>query len=110
MAAFILAGPVVAAIEEQTLPQRYLAIYLKIDEAEHLEAKEDFRGALEEFEDCYAKLEQIHESDPRWESALVGHRLRRFQGEDRGVANEGDGAGGFQKFDSDSCDAPFLSL
>jgi hypothetical protein len=75
MAALILVGPVAAASAEPTLPQRYLAIYLKINEAEHLEAKGDYRGSLEDFEDCQAKLEQIRALDPRWESALVGHRL-----------------------------------
>lgn len=67
-------------IEEPTLPERYLAIYVKVNEAEHLEAKGDYRGAREDLEDCYTKLASIHESYPRWESALVGHRMDDCKG------------------------------
>ena len=60
---------------EQTLQQKYLDIYLRINDAEHLEKQGDFRGALDDFKDCYDKLAKIHESDPNWESALVVHRM-----------------------------------
>jgi Flp pilus assembly protein TadD len=77
----ILAGlvlvPFSLAPAEQTgtLQQRYLEIYLKINDAEHLEKQGDHRGALDDFKDCYAKLARIHNSDPNWETALVVHRL-----------------------------------
>lgn len=60
---------------ESTLPQRYLNIYLKINDATLLENQGDFHGALEDFKDCYAKLEKIQESNPDWETALIIHRL-----------------------------------
>ena len=68
----LLVAPVHA---EQTLQQRYLDIYLKINDAEHLEKQGDYRGALEDFKDCYSKLAKIHQSDPDWEKALVTHRM-----------------------------------
>jgi Flp pilus assembly protein TadD len=75
----ILAGslslPLSLAHAEPTLQQRYLDIYLKINDAEHLERQGDFRGALDDFQDCYNKLSRIHDSDPNWESALVVHRM-----------------------------------
>lgn len=58
-----------------TNQQEYLNIYLKINDAEHLEKQGDFRGALEDFKDCYARLAKIHKRDPNWESALVLHRM-----------------------------------
>src|SRR5271155_2143817 len=73
--AWILTVPLSLARAEQTLQQRYLDIYLKINDAEHLEKQGDYRGALEDYKDCYAKLAKIHESDPNWESALVVHRM-----------------------------------
>src|SRR5271156_6758311 len=63
------------SLAHATLQQDYLEIYLKINDAEHLEKQGDYRGALAYFKDCYAKLAKIHESDPNWESALVTHRL-----------------------------------
>jgi len=73
--AWVLIGPFSLARAEQTLQQKYLDIYLKINDAEHLEKQGDYRGALADFKDCYAKLAKIHESDPNWESALVVHRM-----------------------------------
>ena len=67
--------PLPLARADQTLQQRYLDIYLKINDAEHLEKQNDFRGALDDFKDCYAKLAKIHQSDPNWETALVVHRM-----------------------------------
>jgi Flp pilus assembly protein TadD len=58
-----------------TLQQQYLDIYLKINDAEHLERQGDFRGSLEDFKDCYAKLAKIHQNQPDWESALVVLRM-----------------------------------
>ena len=72
---WILTVPVSLVQAEPTLQQRYLDIYLKINDAEHLEKQGDFRGALDDFKDCYAKLAAIHESDPNWETALVTHRM-----------------------------------
>jgi len=77
--AWILTVPLSLAHGDQTLQQRYLDIYLKINDAEHLEKQNDFRGALEDFKDCYSKLEKIHQTDPNWENALVVHRMQDCQ-------------------------------
>ena len=77
--AWILTVPLSLAHGDQTLQQRYLDIYLKINDAEHLEKQNDFRGALEDFKDCYSKLEKIHQTDPNWEAALVVHRMQDCQ-------------------------------
>jgi tetratricopeptide (TPR) repeat protein len=53
----------------------YLKIYLKINDADQLERKGDYRGALADFKDCYERLQKIHNTDPSWESALVINRL-----------------------------------
>jgi Flp pilus assembly protein TadD len=53
----------------------YLKIYLKINDADQMERKGDYRGALADFKDCYARLQKIHNDDPSWESALVIHRM-----------------------------------
>ncbi len=58
-----------------TNQQEYLNIYLKIADADHLEKQGDFRGALEDYKDSYARLAKIHRRDPEWESALVLHRM-----------------------------------
>jgi Flp pilus assembly protein TadD len=58
-----------------TLQGDYLDIYLKLNDSERLEHNGDFRGALEGFEDCYAKLRKIHNSDPSWEPVLVTSRM-----------------------------------
>lgn len=63
------------AEEQQPIQTRYLNIYLKINDAEHLEKQGDYRGALEDFKDCYAKLAKIHQTEPDWETALVVHRM-----------------------------------
>ena len=58
-----------------TLQSDYLEIYLKLNDSERLERNGDFRGALEGFEDCYAKLHKIHATNPGWESVLVTSRM-----------------------------------
>jgi Tfp pilus assembly protein PilF len=58
-----------------TLQSYYLEIYLKLNDSERLERNGDFRGALEGFEDCYAKLHKIHVTNPDWESVLVTSRM-----------------------------------
>jgi tetratricopeptide (TPR) repeat protein len=58
-----------------TLQQDYLDIYLKLNDSERLERNGDFRGALEGFEDCYAKLHKIHTNNPDWETVLVTSRM-----------------------------------
>jgi Flp pilus assembly protein TadD len=68
-----LAAPLARA--DETLQQKYLNIYLKINEAEQMERHGDFRGALEDFKDCYEGLAKINRSDPNWETALVLHRM-----------------------------------
>ena len=73
--AWILTVPFSLAHAELTLQQRYLDIYLKINDAEHLVQQGNFRAALDDFKDCYAKLAKIHDTDPNWESALVVHRM-----------------------------------
>jgi tetratricopeptide (TPR) repeat protein len=67
------------SVAQATLQQDYLNIYLKINDAQHLEQQGDFRGALDDFLDCYQKLSKIHESDPNWETALVVHRMADCQ-------------------------------
>ena len=65
-----------AQAQESTPHQaEYLKIYLKINDADQLERKGDYLGALADFKDCYARLQKIHNSDPSWESALVIHRM-----------------------------------
>jgi hypothetical protein len=64
-----------AQAEEASLSQRYLAVYVKINEAEQAERHEDYKSALSTFEDCYGQLVAIRKSDPDWEAALVLHRL-----------------------------------
>jgi len=73
--AWILTVPLSLAHAEPTLQQRYLDIYLKLNDAQHLEQQGDYRGALVAFKDCYAKLSKIHQSDPNWETALVVQRM-----------------------------------
>jgi tetratricopeptide (TPR) repeat protein len=63
------------SLARATLQGDYLSIYLEINDAEHLVKQADYRGALDDFRDCYAKLSKIHESDPDWETALVVHRM-----------------------------------
>ncbi len=75
----ILTLPLSIAHAEQTLQQRYLDIYLKINDAERLEKQGDFKGALDDFKDCYTKLAKIHQTDPNWETALVVHRMQDCQ-------------------------------
>jgi len=60
---------------EPTLPQRYLEVYLKLHDAEDLEKKQDYAGSLKAFQDCYRAYDAIHQADPDWETALVGHRM-----------------------------------
>ena len=66
--------PLVRA-EDNSLQNQYLRIYLEINSAENLERQNDFRGALADFKDCYARLLRIHNTDPNWESALVLSRM-----------------------------------
>jgi hypothetical protein len=66
---------VASAAPEGDLGQQYLAVYLGINAAEHLEAKSDVAGALKDFQDCYMKLNALHVSDPDWQTALIIHRL-----------------------------------
>jgi Flp pilus assembly protein TadD len=69
----LMAVPLARA--DETLQQKYLNIYLKINEAEQMERHGDFRGALADFKDCYDGLAKINKSDPNWETALVLHRM-----------------------------------
>ena len=59
----------------QPLPQRYLAVYLKIKDADQLQKSGDYQEALRVFKDAYIGLARIHELDPEWEKALVIQRL-----------------------------------
>ena len=65
----------VVPLARATLQTDYLEIYLKLNDSERLERNGDFRGALEGFEDCYAKLHKIHVNNPDWESVLVTSRM-----------------------------------
>ena len=69
----LLAAPLARA--DETLQQKYLNIYLKINEAEQMERHADYRGALADFKECYDGLAKINKSDPNWETALVLHRM-----------------------------------
>jgi Flp pilus assembly protein TadD len=71
------AATVTCARAQDSTPHQaeYLKIYLKINDADQLERNGDYRGALADFKDCYARLQKIHNSDPSWESALVIHRM-----------------------------------
>jgi len=60
---------------EETLPQQFLAIYVKMHDSENLEKKQDFIGALKGFQECYDEFAAIHQSDPDWETALIIHRM-----------------------------------
>jgi hypothetical protein len=60
---------------DDTLPQKYLAAYVKIHDAEILEKNSDYAGSLKGFEDAYASFADIRKADPDWETALVGHRM-----------------------------------
>ena len=78
--AVLIALSVVALAESnEDLSQRYLAVYLGINDAEQLEKNKDFAGALKGFQDCSDKLQAIHVSNPDWHAALVMHRLNDFR-------------------------------
>jgi hypothetical protein len=64
---------------EKTLQERYLEIYVGIHDADQFEQQGDYRSALKAFEDCYTKLQAIHESNPDWEPAMVNARLNDFK-------------------------------
>jgi hypothetical protein len=55
--------------------ERYLAIYLAINDTERLERAGDFKGAMEEYQDSYDKLTSLHSEHPDWEDVLVRSRL-----------------------------------
>jgi tetratricopeptide (TPR) repeat protein len=71
----VFCGALPLRADSRPLQQQYLDIYLKINDAEHLEKQNDYRGALEDFKDCYQKLARIHQNNPEWETALVVHRM-----------------------------------
>jgi Flp pilus assembly protein TadD/cob(I)alamin adenosyltransferase len=71
----LVLGLALAPARAATLQSEYLDIYLKLNDSERLEHTGDFRGALEGFEDCYAKLRHIHMTDPDWEPVLVTSRI-----------------------------------
>ncbi len=70
-----LIAPPALVHAESTLPQRFLDIYVKMHDSENLEKNQDFAGALKGFLDCYEGFAAIHQSDPDWETSLVGHRM-----------------------------------
>ena len=73
---FVLSlGLALSSARAATLQSEYLDIYLKLNDSERLEHTGDFRGALEGFEDCYAKLHRIHATNPGWEPVLVTSRM-----------------------------------
>jgi Flp pilus assembly protein TadD len=71
----LVLGLALAPARAATLQSEYLDIYLKLNDSERLEHTGDYRGALEGFEDCYAKLRHIHTTDPDWEPVLVTSRM-----------------------------------
>jgi hypothetical protein len=58
-----------------TLEQRYLAIYLGMNDAERLERDGRLVQALAEFQNIYGDLERIRNERPDWESVLLMSRL-----------------------------------
>ena len=62
-----------------TLQGDYLDIYLKLNDSERMERNGDYRGALDGFEDCYARLRHIHLNNPGWEPVLVTSRMEDCQ-------------------------------
>jgi len=77
LAGLFLVPPSVAHAEK-TLQERYLEIYVKIHDADQYEQQGDYRSALQTFQDCYAKLQIIHKTNPDWEPAMVNARLNDF--------------------------------
>jgi Flp pilus assembly protein TadD len=71
----LAAATVCARGQDAPHQAEYLKIYLKINDADQLERKGDYRGALADFKECYARLLKIHNQDPDWEKALVLHRM-----------------------------------
>ena len=63
-------APACAALQSD-----YLDIYIKMNEAAKMEASSDDHGALSGFEDCFRRLQKIHDENPKWESALVLSRM-----------------------------------
>src|SRR5580658_8564498 len=61
------------------LTDQYLHIFLKMNDAEQLQKNGDYRGALNDFTDCYNQLERIHKVNPDWETALVIKRIEDCQ-------------------------------
>jgi len=78
LAWFFLIPPSLAHAEK-TLQERYLEIYIKIHDADQYEQQGDYRSALATFQECYAKLQAMHQSNPDWEPAMVNARLNDFK-------------------------------
>jgi len=72
---WVLALPLLSAETLPTLPQRYLAIYVQLHDAENLEKQGRTEDALKAFQACYEGLGSIHQEDPDWEVALIVHRM-----------------------------------
>ena len=78
----LLVVPLTPALADSTpLQEKYLRIFLKMNSAEQSEKQGDYPTALDYFKDCYAKLVQIHQQDPDWESALVIKRIEDCKAE-----------------------------
>jgi len=71
----IYALPLFSAETQPTLPERYLAIYMQMHDAENSEKQGRTEDALKGFQACYDGLGAIHQEDPGWEESLVVHRM-----------------------------------
>jgi hypothetical protein len=61
--------------DETSLSQQYLAVYVKINQAEQAERKGDYKGAVDAFTTCYQQLADFQKTDPDWQTALILHRM-----------------------------------
>ncbi len=75
IAVFFLWMPALLSADPVPLQQQYLDVYLKINDAEHLERRGDYSNAAKVFQDCFDRLGAIHQAAPDWESSLVLHRM-----------------------------------
>jgi len=73
--AFLFFSSLGFAEQDLDTGRTYLEVYLKINDAEHLEQTGDLAGALKDFKECREKLLGIQKDNPNWEAALVGHRI-----------------------------------
>jgi hypothetical protein len=79
LAVMVFMSAIAHAQNTPSLPQQYLAIYLKFHDAEVCEKNGDDAGAIKIFQEADASLHAIQKADPDWEPALIFHRLSDCQ-------------------------------